>query len=358
MANSSMFSLPSITVCWPCELLHHRGVIGGNEVLQHLGGAGGGDSLGADIVLDAARECPPVGKLLAPGRGVSSTAVRLSQRQLSGLRSDRRRHRHSFCPMADRYASAASRAEKLLLLQAPLPAVAVTVQFCDRSCLSLLTQPPGDIDIAVPRLGRVLQQQLPGSADGRTTSSRNTFSRGTTMCAMVFHALGVHLRTADRQRQSPPPAPFRMRSCSPRRGTSAWTARPRAATSMLRRCFFALWLAPPAVSGRVVPAPMPSTSSCSCVHGVGRVGQGAGGVLELRESDDIPQRGRAQQLHHQPVQAEGKPAVGRRAIAESVDHEAKPLLDRPPARSPGPQTSVSAHPADGYEWSRCPAQCR
>ena len=60
---------------------------------------------------------------------------------------------------------------------------------------------------------------------------------------------------------------------------------------------------------------------------VGRLGHRTHRVLIFWKSDDIPQGFRLQHLHGQTVQAEGKAAVGRRAVLKSVDHKAEPLLD-------------------------------
>ena len=57
------------------------------------------------------------------------------------------------------------------------------------------------------------------------------------------------------------------------------------------------------------------------------VGHRAGGVLDLGEGDDLPERVGAAEDHHEPVQPEGEAAVGRGAVAEGVDHKAEPVLD-------------------------------
>jgi hypothetical protein len=57
MANSSMLVLPTITVPAALSRLDHVGVVGADEVGEHLRAAGGQHAFGAEDVLVGQREC-------------------------------------------------------------------------------------------------------------------------------------------------------------------------------------------------------------------------------------------------------------------------------------------------------------
>ena len=59
------------------------------------------------------------------------------------------------------------------------------------------------------------------------------------------------------------------------------------------------------------------------VNQAGCLAHDIGSTLVLREGDDIADRFPLGHQHHQTVKAEGQTTVGRRAILESVHHEAK-----------------------------------
>ena len=89
------------------------------------------------------------------------------------------------------------------------------------------------------------------------------------------------------------------------------------------------------------------------LHGVGRAGQGIGGVLHLGEGDHVPDAARAADEHGQPIEAVCEAPVGRRAVLEGVEQEAEALLGRPVAlQTPAERWLLAARRWCAAPWAR------